>query len=162
MFQPFNTVPHAVLTHNDEIISLLLHNCDFATVMNPNVNIIRYARYLICDSCEQGGLTLKKITNHCSIPVILRLDHSVPHFLDVLCQEIFSDITFSLTKVSISSMPQSLSSIPCILLVKLASVAPVRVPRLSFADFPQFGFTLLIVFTFPSIVCVFMDFKGIY
>ena len=98
MFQPFNTVPHAVLTHNDEIISLLLHNCDFATVMNPNVNIIRYARYLICDSCEQGGLTLKKITNHCSTPVILRLDHSVPHFLDVLCQEIFSDITFSLTK----------------------------------------------------------------
>lgn len=43
MLRPFNTAPHVVLTPPcHKIISLLLHICDFAVVMNPNVNI-RYA-----------------------------------------------------------------------------------------------------------------------
>ena len=39
MLQPFNTVLHVVVTPNHTIISLLFHNCNFATVMNCNVNI---------------------------------------------------------------------------------------------------------------------------
>ena len=39
MLRPFNTVPHVVVTSNHKIISLLLHNCNFATVMNYNVNM---------------------------------------------------------------------------------------------------------------------------
>ena len=35
----FNTVPHVVVTPNHVIISLSLHNCNFAIVMNRNVNI---------------------------------------------------------------------------------------------------------------------------
>lgn len=30
----FNIVPHAVVTHNHKSLLWLLHNCDFATVMN--------------------------------------------------------------------------------------------------------------------------------
>ena len=48
MQRPFNTLPHVVLTPNHEIILLLLHNCNFATVMNSNVNIW-LAGCLICD-----------------------------------------------------------------------------------------------------------------
>lgn len=59
MFQPFNTVFHAVLTPNDEIISLLLHNCDLLLLW-IQMWILDNARYLIYDPCEQGGLTLKK------------------------------------------------------------------------------------------------------
>ena len=33
-----NSVPHAVVTPNHKIISLLLRNCDFATVMKRDVN----------------------------------------------------------------------------------------------------------------------------
>ena len=36
--RPFNTVPHVVVTPNHKSISLLLHNCNFATLMNCNVN----------------------------------------------------------------------------------------------------------------------------
>ena len=39
MLRPFNTVPHVVVTPNDKIIPLLLHNCNFATNINHNVNI---------------------------------------------------------------------------------------------------------------------------
>jgi len=39
MWGPFNTVPHVVVTHNQNIISLLLHNFNFGTVVNHNVNI---------------------------------------------------------------------------------------------------------------------------
>lgn len=38
MLWPFNTVPQVVLTPNHKVISLLLHNCNFATVVNRNVN----------------------------------------------------------------------------------------------------------------------------
>ena len=34
-----NTVAHAVVTPNHKIISLLLHSCNFAAVMNQNVDI---------------------------------------------------------------------------------------------------------------------------
>lgn len=33
------TLPQVVVTHNHKMISLLLHNSNFATVMNYNVNI---------------------------------------------------------------------------------------------------------------------------
>jgi hypothetical protein len=52
MLQPFNTGPHVVLTPHHKIISLLLHNWNFATVLNHNVNIW-YAENLICDPCER-------------------------------------------------------------------------------------------------------------
>lgn len=42
LLQPFNhTVPHAVaaLPLTIKLILLLLPNCDFAVVMNPNVNV---------------------------------------------------------------------------------------------------------------------------
>jgi hypothetical protein len=47
-----HSVPHAAVTPNHKIPSLLLHNCNFATVMNLNVNIW-YAGCLICNSCEK-------------------------------------------------------------------------------------------------------------
>lgn len=48
MLQPSNTVSHVVVTTDYKFISLLLHNCNFASVMNHNVNIW-YAGYLISD-----------------------------------------------------------------------------------------------------------------
>ena len=45
MLQPFNIVPHAVVTPNIELFSLLLHNCNFATGMNPNVIICAFQQY---------------------------------------------------------------------------------------------------------------------
>ena len=38
MLRPFNTVPHVVVI-NHKIILLLLHNCNFDTFMNRNINI---------------------------------------------------------------------------------------------------------------------------
>ena len=38
MLRPFNTVPQGVATPNHKIILLLLYKCNFATVMNRNVN----------------------------------------------------------------------------------------------------------------------------
>ena len=51
MLQPFNTVPHA----NYKIISLLLHNCNFA-VMNCNVNI---CERVIAHTPPKGVMTHK-------------------------------------------------------------------------------------------------------
>ena len=60
------------------------------------------------------------------------------------------DLTFCLTEVSISftvsSMSGILSSISYILLIKFASVVPAPVPKLPFPEFPQFAFSLLILF----------------
>ena len=53
MLQPFDAVPHVVVTPNYKIISLLLHNCDFATAINCNVNI-RYAGYLAMRATPVG------------------------------------------------------------------------------------------------------------
>jgi hypothetical protein len=39
MLQPFNTVPHVVVTLTVKLFSLLLHNCNFAIVMKHNINI---------------------------------------------------------------------------------------------------------------------------
>jgi hypothetical protein len=41
MSQPFNIVPHVVVTSNYKLFLLLLDNCNFATVINYNVNIHR-------------------------------------------------------------------------------------------------------------------------
>ena len=49
MPRPFNTVPHVVVTSQTiKLCILLLHNYNFATVMNHNVNIW-YVWYLICN-----------------------------------------------------------------------------------------------------------------
>ena len=38
MLQPFNTVPPVAMTPTIKLFSLLLHNCNFATVMKYDVN----------------------------------------------------------------------------------------------------------------------------
>lgn len=38
ILRPANTVPHVVVTPNHKTISLLLHSCNFTTVVNHNVN----------------------------------------------------------------------------------------------------------------------------
>jgi hypothetical protein len=55
MLRPFNTVPRVAVTPspNHTINWLLLHNCNFAAVMNHNVNI-QYAGYVTWDPCERG------------------------------------------------------------------------------------------------------------
>jgi hypothetical protein len=69
-----------------------------------------------------------------------------------------------------SSMPEILSFVSCILLVMLASEVPVQVPKLFISRFPQvrflnrFYFSLLgveLFYTFPLSFCVVVDvFKG--
>lgn len=46
-----NTVLHAVVTPTTKLLSLQLCNCNFAAVLNCNVNIC-YAGFLICHLCE--------------------------------------------------------------------------------------------------------------
>jgi hypothetical protein len=58
MLQPFNTVPHAVVTPlTIKLFSLLFHNCNFATVMSCNVKIC-CAEYLIYRPLWKGHSTL--------------------------------------------------------------------------------------------------------
>jgi hypothetical protein len=49
---------------NHKIISLLLHSCNFAPVMDCDVNIL-YAGYLICDPKRGHG---PQVENHCFAP----------------------------------------------------------------------------------------------
>lgn len=49
--QPLNTVPHVVGTSNHTLISLLLHNYSYATVMNCNINI--YVFQFLGNLCER-------------------------------------------------------------------------------------------------------------
>ena len=87
----------------------------------------------------------------------------------------FLDLTFSLTDASISliisSMPEILPSICCILLIMLVSVVLVIFPKFPSPGFPQFVFSLLFLFSglkwcyffFICLIvfsCIF--FKGIY
>lgn len=60
-----NTVPHVVVVHNCDIISLLLHDCNIATVMHYNKYLI--SRILI-------GYLTGVITHSLRKPV---LDHAV-------------------------------------------------------------------------------------
>lgn len=46
--QPFHTVPPVGVTHSHTFISLLLYNCNVATVVNYSISI-QYAVYLICE-----------------------------------------------------------------------------------------------------------------
>ena len=62
MLQPFNTVSYSVGDPQPQNYFTVTHNCDFATVMNHNVNG-RYAGALIRDSC--GGWD-PQVENHCS------------------------------------------------------------------------------------------------
>jgi hypothetical protein len=60
MLRPFNTVPHVVVTPIVKSFSLLLHNWNFATVMNRSINI------LLGDPVKgiQKGHNLQ-VENHC-------------------------------------------------------------------------------------------------
>ena len=39
MLQPYKTAPQIVVTSNHKSVLFVFHNCNFATVMNQNVNI---------------------------------------------------------------------------------------------------------------------------
>lgn len=90
-----------------------------------------------------------------SIPIILRFSffHCLQIFLDVLCQELFTFSIF-LTIVSIcsviSSMPKILSSISCILLAVLASVAPDLFLGFSISRIPSICVFLLLLLPFSG------------
>jgi hypothetical protein len=62
MLRPFDTVPHAVVTPNHKIISLKLHNCNFAAVMNQNVNICFLT--VLGDRCERVIWPSKGVSTH--------------------------------------------------------------------------------------------------
>lgn len=64
ILRPFDSVPHVMLTLSHNIISLLPHNCNLATVMNRNVNI-GCAGYLICDPAPAKGIATHRLSeNH--------------------------------------------------------------------------------------------------
>jgi hypothetical protein len=68
----FNDITHAVVTdHSQELVSLLLYNCNFATVMNHNISIL-HAGYLTCSPSERVFQGLFKKILH-SKPVNLSL-----------------------------------------------------------------------------------------
>ena len=81
-------------------------------------------------------------------------------------------VGFSLTdqfiSTIISSTPETLSSISCILLVMLAFVVPVHLHRFTFPEFPWFAFSVLSQFQFsslklfPSPVCFFLVFMSFF
>lgn len=54
----FNIVPHVVVTPSHKIMSLLLHNCNLATVMNHNV---KYLLFRIYDSRKNHNPQVEKI-----------------------------------------------------------------------------------------------------
>jgi hypothetical protein len=39
LFLMLHTVPHVIVAANIKLVSLLLHNCNLATVMNHNANV---------------------------------------------------------------------------------------------------------------------------
>ena len=66
---PFNnTVPHVVVTSNHKIILLLLHNCNFATVINHNVNIWYVTQRVYDPQVENHCTRQSKIP--CSLSII--------------------------------------------------------------------------------------------
>lgn len=79
-----------------------------------------------------------------SITTILYYPHSMPYFLDVFVSLFFYSV-FSLMNVftssMLSSMPEILSSMTCIVLVYLASVVPVQVPKFFISRISSVFFT---------------------
>ena len=59
----FNTVPHVVVTPTIKIFLLQPHNCNFAIVMNQNVNFW-YAGYVICKPCDRTVQITKEVPTH--------------------------------------------------------------------------------------------------
>ena len=98
MLQPFNTIPHVVTLNNKKFFSLLLHNYNFATVTNHNINIW-YAGHLICDSCER---TLKGC-QPISWEPLRQKDHytSHMHILKIKMLAFYNYHFFSLSSVSL-------------------------------------------------------------
>jgi hypothetical protein len=64
MLQPFNTIPHSVVTPIQKSILLLHRNCNFSGVTNHNVNIW-YNGYLVCDPNDSVFQTPR----HCNAQV---------------------------------------------------------------------------------------------
>lgn len=96
----------------------------------------------------------------------IRSFHNVLYFLSVWGLDVL-DLTFSLTKVSISFLLSSAPEIlPSLVLVKLSSEVFVDLLKFLFPFLSQFEFSLVIslllscleLFTFYSTVCVFTDF----
>ena len=92
MLRPFNTVPQVVVKSpcptTIELSLLLLHNCNFATVMNCNISV-GYAGYQVCDhrvrvvkTPTNGLLTHRLRTAALEIPTPTVLD-SVVAFLSL-------------------------------------------------------------------------------
>ena len=76
MLKPFNTDLHVVLTPNQKILSWLLPNCNFATLMDHNVNICVFNgllevvthRLRIIDTVEGNNQLLKQSSDlHCGV-----------------------------------------------------------------------------------------------
>jgi hypothetical protein len=85
----------------------------------------------------------------------------------VFCAWVFVDLAFSSVKVSISlimiSMSEILSSISCILLLRLASEVPVLVPKLFISIFTSsWVFFLYSISTFISSSIFFISFHCLF
>lgn len=67
----FNTLSHVVVTPTIELFSLLLHNCNFASVVSRNVKY-RCFPMVLGDSCEKVIQAprdhIPKVENHCQLP----------------------------------------------------------------------------------------------
>jgi hypothetical protein len=61
MLQPFNNVPHVVVTPTIKLFSLLFHNCNFATVMSQ----YKYLYFLsLTGPLQKNNLTPKGVIIH--------------------------------------------------------------------------------------------------
>ena len=87
------------------------------------------------------SVPLSCISSPSSIPIILKFVLFIVSQISwMFCVKNLLDLMFSLTNESISSIvssaPEILSSISCILLVILVSVVPVHLPRFSISRIP--------------------------
>lgn len=92
--------------------------------------------------------------------------HSVPDFLDILWQN-FLDLTFSLTRVSSSSIVPSiseiLSSISSVLLARLASEVPIHIPKFFISRPPSVWFLFIdYISTFKPWTVTFIPFSCLF
>ena len=63
IFWAFNTVSHIVVIPTTKLFLLVLHNCNFATVMNHNINVCGFF-YVLKQHLWKGHLMPKCVTTH--------------------------------------------------------------------------------------------------